>query len=82
MKISVNIKSGTGGYLDYDGCDLLVEKLEVAETPRVGDTITINKEGKTLASYLVRGVNRHYNIPKENGSWKYGEHITVYVIPC
>lgn len=82
MKVYVCIKSGTGGYSDYDNCDLHIQTLEVSETPRVGDTISINCSNKPIKSYLVREVNRHYNIPEENESWDGCEFITAYVIPC
>lgn len=39
MNISVNIKSGTGGWVDYDGCDFCVIKIthENFPIPRVGE---------------------------------------------
>ena len=82
MKISVNVKSGTGGWYDYEGCDKNIIDLNTEFIPRVGDILDIAKEGEKMMSYLVREVNIHYNIPKENGKWIYGEFITVYVIPC
>lgn len=81
MKFSVNIKNGTGGYADYDDCDLHIIDLESDSIPRKDEIIYISREGKTVESYLVTSVERQYNIPKKNGEWKYGEFINIYVIP-
>jgi hypothetical protein len=81
MKFSVNIKSGTGSHYDCDNCDLHVVDLESDNIPQANEIINISREEETIESYLVRSVERHYNIPKENGKWKYEEFITVYVIP-
>ena len=82
MKFSINIKSGTGGYYDSDNCDLHVIDLESDSIPQQNEVINISKEGELIERYLVRSVERHYNIPKEDGNWQYGEFITIYVIPC
>lgn len=87
MTISINVKSGTGGYYDYDGCDLRLKKMENSNfpIPRIGESIEIwedddkkrtNDKGiilKTYHQYLVSDVR--YWITDE----KYG--VTVYVIP-
>lgn len=87
MTISINVKSGTGGYYDYDGCDLRLKKMENSDfpIPRIGESIEIwedndkkrtNDKGiilKTYHQYLVSDVR--YWIADE----KYG--VTVYVIP-
>jgi hypothetical protein len=84
MKFEVNIKSGTGGWYDVDGCDMSVASLESESIPSINDVLAINREGENLERYLVRNIERHYNIPKEeNSKWVlYDEFITVYVIPC
>ena len=82
MKFSVNIKSGTGGHYDSENCDLNIITLESDSIPHSNEIITISKEGEPIKSFLVTSTERHYNIPKENGTWEYKEFITVYVIPC
>lgn len=81
MKFSVNIKSGTGGYFDYGGCDLHVINLESDSIPRKDEIICISREGEPVETYLVTSVERQYNIPQRNGRWTYGEFINIYVIP-
>lgn len=87
MTISINVKSGTGGYYDYDGCDLRLKKMENSNfpIPRIGESIEIWKDDdkkrtndkgiilKTYHQYLVSDV-RYWIIDE-----KYG--VTVYVIP-
>ena len=87
MNISINIKSGTGGYYDYDGCDLCIKEIKNDKfpIPRIGESIDIceendekrtNSKGKILNEYhqyLVTDV--HYWI-SDNA---YG--VVVYVVP-
>lgn len=87
MNISINIKSGTGGYYDYDGCDLCLKEMthENFPIPRIGETIdiledndnkTTNSRGevlKVLHQYLVNDVNYWIS---DNA---YG--VTIYVVP-
>ena len=87
MNMTINIKSGTGGYYDYDGCDLCVKEItcENFPIPRIGESIEvsedndknqINSKGKILKEfhqYLVNDVR--YWISDNN----YG--VTVYVVP-
>lgn len=82
MKFSVNIKSGTGGHYDCENCDLHITDLKSDNIPQPNEVIHISEECEPIKSYLVRNIERHYNIPKENGTWEYGEFVTVYVIPC
>ena len=82
MKISLNIKSGTGGYFDVYECDKHIIDLEVSDVPKSGEKINLSFEGGELKSYMVIDVLRHFNIPKvDEGKWNYGEFVTVYVIP-
>lgn len=87
MNISVEIKSGTGGYYDYDGCSMQVVKITQKDfpIPRVGETLSVledndkkrtNVKGEVLKEYhdyLVTEV--FYWIANNN----YG--VTIYVIP-
>ena len=87
MMMSVYVKSGTGGYSDYDGCDLLVKVIptDTIPVPRIGESIDIledNDDKKTNAkgeilkeyhSYLVTDV--HYWVCDNSGG------ISVYVVP-
>lgn len=86
MKISINIKSGTGNYYDYDGCDMCIKELEDFPLPRIGETIQImedndlnktNSKGiilKEYHDYLITDI-KYWIGAKDN----YG--VTVYVIP-
>lgn len=87
MNISINIKSGTGGYFDYDGCDLCLKEIENENfpIPRIGESIDIledndkketNSKGnvfKVYHQYLVSDI--HYWISDSS----YG--VTIYVLP-
>ena len=85
MDISVNIKSGTGGYFDYDGCDLCVIKNDNLPIPRIGEVLeiledndkkTTNSKGvilKEYHQYLVTDV--HYYIVNDDYD------VTIYVVP-
>lgn len=87
MDISIYVKSGTGGYNDYDDCDLLLKRLstDIFPIPRIGESIDIledNDEKKTnpdgailqeFHEYLVTDVR--YWINGDNGG------VSVYVVP-
>lgn len=87
MDISINIKSGTGGYYDYGGCDLCLKRIENENfpIPRIGESIyiweendkkTTNSSGVVLKEshqYLVNDV--HYWISDSS----YG--VIIYVLP-
>lgn len=87
MNISICVKSGTGGYYDYDGCDLIIKEIDNAyfPIPRINETIEIlennykghtNSKGEILKEYheyLVRDVR--YLI---NNSY---HSVKIYVIP-
>lgn len=87
MNISINIKSGTGGYYDYDSCDLCIKEIKDDNfpIPRIGESIDILEKNdaerkfqngkflKELHQYLVTDV--HYWMNENN----YG--VTVYVVP-
>lgn len=88
MTISIYIKSGTGGYSDYDGCDRLVKEFKDTNfpIPRINETIEIlepndakrtNQNGEVLKEYhqyLVTDVR--YWIGHND---RYG--VNVYVVP-
>ena len=87
MVISINVKSGTGGYSDYDGCDLCIKEIESENfpIPRIGESLDImedndrkrtNDKGKILQefhTYLVTDV-RYWLCDDDYG-------VTIYVIP-
>ena len=87
MNISINVKSGTGGYYDYDGCDYCIKEIEDSNfpIPRIGESIEIledndygekNTRGnflQELHTYEVKDIK--YWINDNN----YG--VTVYVVP-
>ena len=88
MIILINVKSGTGGYFDEDGCDLCLMEIddEKFPVPRVGEILNIledndsgrkNSEGvflKEYHPYLVNDVR--YRISDKN-AYK----VVIYVIP-
>ena len=85
--MEILIKSGTGNYSDYDGCDMLVKRIEdnTFPIPRIGESIEIledndqkrtNDKGvilKEYHQYFVTDV--HYWI-NENA-----HGVMVYVVP-
>jgi len=87
MTISIYIKSGTGGYYDYGGCDWLIKEIQDDNfpIPRIGESIEIledndqkrtNNAGvilKEYHTYLVTDV-RYWINDKSNG-------VSIYVIP-
>ena len=87
MTIEILIKSGTGNYFDYDGCDMLVKRIKDTNfpIPRIGESIKIledndqkrtNNKGvilKEYHQYFVTDVN--YWIDDNT----YG--VMVYVVP-
>ena len=87
MNISINIKSGTGGYYNYDGCDLCLSEIknENFPIPRIGESIDIlenndkkktNSKGDILKEY-------HQYLVSDVRYWiadnSYG--VTIYVLP-
>lgn len=83
MELSINIKSGTGGYADYDGCDMIIKRITSANlyVPRIGETIKIFTDCKTCADNLAPTVIEYkvidvvYDIYSENCD------VIVYVVP-
>ena len=87
MIISINIKSGTGGYYDYDGCDLCLKKIENENfpIPRIGESIDIledNDKKKTNSRGDVFKIYHQYLV-SDIRYWisdnSYG--VTIYVLP-
>lgn len=88
MTISIYIKSGTGGYSDYDGCDRLVKEFKNSKfpIPRINESIEIlepndakrtNQNGEVLKEYhqyLVTDV-RYWIIDEERNG------VSIYVVP-
>lgn len=81
MKISVNIKSGTGSYVGDS--DLIVAELRATFIPRIGEKLNILKseDSPITKTYLVTDIVYFHNIPKESITWSYEESITIYVVP-
>lgn len=77
MRIQFSVKSNTGGYYEYNDCDLLLKTIDSDIIPRIGETVKLyetNETGKKERhDYLVREVQ--YLIDDD-----YCE-VTVYVIP-
>lgn len=87
MNISINIKSGTGGYYDYDGCDLCIKKIKDDNfpIPRIGESMDIlekndaerqNPNGKFFKEYHQYLVTDVRCLIDENS-----HGVTVYVVP-
>ena len=92
MTIDVLIKSGTGGYYDYDGCSFRVLTIKDNEfpIPRIGETISImencddgrkNQNNEILQEYhdyLITDVKYWFAWDKDDKSKK---GVEVYVVP-
>lgn len=87
MNISINIKSGTGGYNDYDGCDFCIKEItdDKFPIPRIGESIDILEENdKNATNYKGEILKEfHQYLVADVRYWlsgnKYG--VTVYVVP-
>lgn len=83
-KYNINIKSGTGGWYDYDGCDYSFGEFKTQFIPRIGETISINLETDKVNPNTKKPLFRYYNFLvrdvvhwiSNNGS----SGTTVYVI--
>lgn len=73
-EISINIKSGIGGYEDYDGCDLCVETVYLDVVPRKDEIFILQKRGNTH-KFLISDVIYSYGWESKR-TW-----YTLYVIP-
>ena len=75
----VAVKSGTSGYSDYDGCDLILAEVPSKRIPVKGDTLEFGDENnREKKRYLVTDIHRAYNFKTEQHD--FGEWIYVYVI--
>lgn len=78
MSILINIKSGTGGYYNYDGCDLCLREIKNKDfpIPRIGESIDILENDDNLKEY-------HQYLVSDVRYWiadnSYG--VTIYVLP-
>ena len=87
MNISVEIKSGTGGYYDYDGCSMQVAKITQKDfpIPRVGETLSVLEDDDKKRTNVKGEVFKEYHdyLVTEVFYWiannSYG--VTIYVIP-
>lgn len=83
-KYNINIKSGTSGWYDYDGCDYSFGEFETKFIPRIGETISISLETEKLNPKTNKPIFNYYNFLVRdvvhwignNGSFG----TTVYVI--
>lgn len=82
MEISICVKSNTGGYYDYDDCNLLLKKLnseQMPYLPRVGEHLNIleyverNSPRKEYHDYLVTEIC--HDIGEEPVD------VIIYVVP-
>lgn len=87
MNISINVKSGTGGYYDYEGCDCCIKEIKDDNfpIPRIGESIDIledndsgrkNGKGELFQEFHLYEVK---DVRYWIGTTKYG--VTVYVVP-
>lgn len=82
MEISICVKSNTGGYCDYDDCDLLLKKIDSEQMPylpRVGEHINIleqverDSDRKEYHDYLVTEIC--YDVAEKPVD------VRIYVVP-
>lgn len=86
MNISINVKSGTGGYYDYGNCDLKLKDVdETFPIPRIGESIDIledNDKKKTNAKGEVLQEYHQYLVTDVRYWLAHNNHgITIYVVP-
>lgn len=86
VTFNLHVKSGTGGYSDYDACDLSIFREIEAETlPRIGEKISFIqkvKEQYVTRFFLVTDINYHIGyICNDNRSNVNISNITVCGIP-
>lgn len=76
IRFDLHIKSGTGGYYDYDSCDLILKsEVHTKCLPRIGETISYMSNG-FARKFLVTGIEHTIlNSKNEIGN------IAVYCIP-
>lgn len=74
IKFCLSIKNGTGGYEDYDNCDLILEPSMFSEVlPRIGETIRC-KIDNSYRVFWVKEVEHCFD--KNNGV-----RIVLYCVP-
>lgn len=87
MNIEILVKSGTGGYYDYDNCDKLIKEIDYENfpIPRIGEYLDIWEENdkkskngngeiiKEYHEYLVTNIRYWLNDTKMG--------VFIYVIP-
>ena len=88
MKIQFKVKSGTGGYFDYEACDLLLATVSMAVVPRVHEKIEIiedNDAGRKNASGQVLQEPHEYLVTDViyclGDGYGEGRAVKVYVVP-
>lgn len=75
----VHVKSGTNGYYDEDGCDMMIAEIESDNIPMVGEILFFgDQDNRNQRSYLVREVKRVYH--HGTGYTPPREWVYVYVI--
>lgn len=61
IEFSLSMKSGTGGYEDYDNCDLILKSVMLTETlPRTGETIQC-KVKDSYRTFLIQEIRHIFN---------------------
>ena len=52
----ISIKSGTNGWSNEDGCDMMIAKINSDNIPRVGETIQLFDKHGVVNEYLVTSI--------------------------
>lgn len=92
IRYTVSIKSGTGGWSDYDGCDYTFGEITTPCLPRIGETIMILRDSEEInptnkkpyqqyTRFLVRDIEHYYIPADKTRNQKSTSGITVYVVP-
>lgn len=88
MKIQFKVKSGTGGYFDYEACDLLLKTVRMGVVPRIYEKVEIiedNDAGRKNESGQVLQESHEYLVTDVIYclGTGYGEdrEVKVYVVP-
>ena len=87
MNIAIKIKSGTGGYYDYSGCDWLKKEIEDDNfpIPRIGETIEILEDNDKKETNHLGTISKVYHeyLVTDVRYW-IGENkqgVSIYVVP-
>ena len=82
VTFNLHVKNGTGGYSDYDACDLrLLGDITAEAIPRIGEKIVFPQKSKgvnVMRTFIVTDVSHNISV---SYPLKKVSDITVYIVP-